>query len=112
MRRHAVLEEVTPAELRRRLDEPEPPLLVDVRTDEERQLARIEPSVHIGLGEFIARVPREIPRDAEVVVYCHSGMRSAQATMWMVANGWSNVRNLEGGIDAWSVMVDPGTPRY
>jgi rhodanese-related sulfurtransferase len=107
-----VLEEVAPAELRKRLAEPDPPLLIDVRTDEERALARIEPSLHIGLAEFIDRAPAEIPRDADVVVYCHSGMRSAQATMWMLANGWSTVRNLEGGIDAWSVEVDPRVPRY
>jgi rhodanese-related sulfurtransferase len=107
-----VLEEVAAVELQRRLAEPDPPLLVDVRTDEERALARIDPSLHISLQEFLERAPREIPRDAEVVVYCHSGMRSAQATLWMLRNGWSRVRNLEGGIDAWSVLVDPGTPRY
>jgi rhodanese-related sulfurtransferase len=107
-----VLEEVTPAELHRRLGEADPPLLVDVRSDEERELARIEPSLHIGLWEFVDRAPREIPKDAEVVVYCHSGMRSAQATMWLAANGWTNARNLGGGIDAWSVTVDPATPRY
>jgi rhodanese-related sulfurtransferase len=107
-----VLEEVAPAEVRRRLAEPNPPLLLDVRTDEERALARIEPSLHIGLQEFVDRAPREIPTDADVVVYCHSGARSAQATMWMLANGWSKVRNLEGGIDAWSVEADPSVPRY
>jgi rhodanese-related sulfurtransferase len=107
-----VLDEVAPAEVRRRLAEPNPPLLIDVRTDEERALARIEPSLHIGLQEFVDRAPREIPTDADVVVYCHSGARSAQATMWMLANGWSKVRNLEGGIDAWSVEADPSVPRY
>jgi rhodanese-related sulfurtransferase len=107
-----VLEEVAPAEVLRRLAEPNPPLLLDVRTDEERALARIEPSLHIGLQEFVDRAPREIPTDADVVVYCHSGARSAQATMWMLANGWSKVRNLEGGIDAWSVEADPSVPRY
>jgi len=107
-----VLEEVAPAELRQRLAAPNPPLLIDVRTDQERELARIEPSLHIGLQEFVDRAPREIPTDTDVVVYCHSGMRSAQATMWLLANGWSTVRNLEGGIDAWSVEVDPRVPRY
>ena len=107
-----MLEEVTPVELRRRLDEADPPLLIDVRTHEERDLARIDPSVHIPLQEFLDRAPREIPADADVVVYCHSGMRSAQVTRWMLANGWPQVRNLGGGIDAWSVTVDPSTPRY
>ena len=107
-----MLEEVTPAEVHRRLGEADPPLLVDVRTDAERATARIEPSLHIGLHEFLERAPREIPRDADVVVYCHSGARSAQVTMWMTANGWAKVRNLEGGIDAWSIDVDPDVPRY
>lgn len=107
-----LLEEVGPAELQRRLAGDDPPLLVDVRTDEERRIARIDPSIHIGLQEFVERAPAEIPRDAEVVVYCHAGARSAQATMWMRANGWARARNLEGGIDAWSVLVDPDTPRY
>ena len=107
-----MLEEITPKELQELLRSPEPPLLLDVRTDAERALARLDPSLHIGLDRFLERVPQEVPRDADVVVYCHSGARSAQATMWMTANGWSRVRNLAGGIDAWSVEVDPEVPRY
>jgi len=107
-----MLEEITPTQLRQALDAPEPPLLLDVRTDQERAWARIEPSLHVGLDEFVARVPEEVPRDADVVVYCHSGQRSAQATMWLLANGWTRVRNLAGGIDAWSLQVDPAVPRY
>jgi rhodanese-related sulfurtransferase len=107
-----MIPEVTPSELRQRLDAPDPPLLLDVRTAEERAWARIEPSLHIGLDEFLARVGKEVPRDADVVVYCHVGARSAQAVMWMAANGWERVRNLGGGIDAWSVDVDPSVPRY
>jgi adenylyltransferase/sulfurtransferase len=89
-----VLDEITPTELRQELDAPEPPMLVDVRTHEERSWASIEPSLHIGLDEFLARVGDEVPRDADVVVYCHVGGRSAQAVMWMAANGWARVRNL------------------
>jgi rhodanese-related sulfurtransferase len=107
-----MLREITPVELRRAMDGPAPPLLLDVRTDSERAVAAITPSLHIGLDEFLERVADEVPRDADVVVYCHSGRRSAQAAMWMLANGWPRVRNLAGGIDAWSVEVDPATPRY
>jgi rhodanese-related sulfurtransferase len=106
-----VPDEVNAVELRRLLDGPEPPLLVDVRTDEERALARIEPSLHIGLQEFLARAG-EIPKEADVVVYCHSGMRSGQVVRWMRGDGWERARNLDGGIDAWSVEVDPAVPRY
>jgi rhodanese-related sulfurtransferase len=107
-----VLNEIQPQELRALLDGPAPPLLVDVRTADERAAASIEPSLHIALDEFLRRVPQEVPRDADVVVYCHVGGRSAQATMWMSANGWERVRNLSGGIDAWSLEVDPRVPRY
>jgi rhodanese-related sulfurtransferase len=47
-----------------------------------------------------------------VVVYCHVGARSAQAAVWLKASGWSRVRSLAGGIDAWSEQVDPEVPRY
>jgi rhodanese-related sulfurtransferase len=109
---HPLLEEVDPAELALELDGPKPPLLVDVRTAEERAIAAIEPSLHLDLGEFVERAPAEIPRDAEVVVYCHSGMRSAQVAMWLKANGWSRPRSLAGGIDEWSLVVDPRIARY
>ena len=112
MSNHPLLEEVTPAELAGELAGPGAPLLVDVRTDMERGIASIEPSLHIQLGEFIARAQAEIPRDADVVVYCHSGVRSAQAAVWLRANGWTRARSLAGGIDEWSLVVDPRTPRY
>src|SRR5262245_61142169 len=67
---HPLLEEVNPAELALELGGPTPPLLVDVRTADERAIATIEPSVHMDLGEFIERAPSEIPKDAEVVIYC------------------------------------------
>ena len=106
------LEEIGPLDLAKALDGAEPPLLLDVRTDEERAFAAIEPSLHIGLDELVERVAREVPRTADVVVYCHTGRRSAQVTMWLAANGWQRVRNLAGGIDEWSRQVDPSIPRY
>ncbi len=110
--RHPLLEEVTPAELAGELGGPQPPLLVDVRTEAERTIATIDPSLHLDLSELLERAPEEIPADADVVVYCHSGMRSAQVAMWLKANGWSRARSLAGGIDEWSLVVDPRVPRY
>ncbi len=78
----------------------------------ERAVAVIQPSLHIGLDRFVDRAPEEIPQDREVVVYCHVGARSAQAAVWLKASGWSRVRSLAGGIDAWSEQVDPAVPRY
>jgi rhodanese-related sulfurtransferase len=110
--RHPLLEEVDPPELAAAMAADDPPLLVDVRTEPERAVAVIEPSLHIGLERFIERAPAEIPKDRDVVLYCHVGARSAQAAVWMKASGWSRVRSLAGGIDAWSEQVDPRVPRY
>ena len=110
--RHPLLEEVDAPALAAAMATDDPPLLVDVRTEPERAVAVIQPSLHIGLDRFIERAPAEIPMDRDVVVYCHVGARSAQAAVWMKASGWSRVRSLAGGIDAWSALVDPEIPRY
>jgi len=112
MSAHPLLEEVDASALATAMAAEDPPLLVDVRTDAERSVAAIEPSLHIGLDRFVERASSEIPRQRDVVVYCHVGARSAQAAIWLKANGWPRVRSLAGGIDAWSEEVDPGVPRY
>jgi rhodanese-related sulfurtransferase len=109
---HPLLEEVDAATLAAALDGDDPPLLVDVRTDAERSFASIDPSLHVGLDRFVERAAAEIPKDRDVVVYCHVGARSAQAAIWLKANGWPRARSLAGGIDAWSEAVDPAVPRY
>jgi rhodanese-related sulfurtransferase len=110
--RHPLLEEVDAPTLAAAMGGQDAPLLVDVRTEPERAVAVIEPSLHVGLDQFVERAPAEIPRDRDVVLYCHVGARSAQAAVWMKANGWPRVRSLAGGIDAWSRQVDPEVPRY
>jgi len=110
--RHPLLEEVDARALAEAMAGEDAPLLVDVRTEPERAVAVIQPSLHVGLDRFVERAPVEIPKDRDVVIYCHVGARSAQAAVWLKANGWSRVRSLAGGIDAWSVQVDPEVPRY
>ena len=103
---------ITPREAAWRLREnPDATLLLDVREVEEREVAVIEPSLHIPMGEILERIS-EIPRDREVVVYCHVGGRSELIASYLEAEGYERVRNLTGGIDAWSVEVDGGIPRY
>jgi rhodanese-related sulfurtransferase len=109
---HPLLEEVDARALADAMDGPEAPLLVDVRTDAERAVAVIEPSLHIGLDRFVERAQAEIPKERDVVVYCHVGARSAQAAVWLRVNGWARARSLAGGIEAWSTEVDPDIPRY
>ena len=112
MSAHPLLEEVDAPDLAAAMAADDPPLLVDVRTDTERSVAAIQPSLHIGLDRFVERAPAAIPKQRDVVVYCHVGARSAQAAIWLKANGWPRVRSLAGGIDAWSEQVDPDVPRY
>ena len=84
--------------------------LLDVRTPGERAVAAIEAAVPLD-DEVLARVA-ELPRDTPLVFLCHHGMRSQQAAMHFAAAGFSTVMNVEGGIDAWSRLVDPAVPRY
>lgn len=81
-------------------------VLLDVRENFERELAKIEPSQFIPLGELKARVT-ELPKNKPIVVYCHHGMRSLRAVDVLRANGFSQSFSMVGGIDEWSQRVDP-----
>ena len=97
-------------ELRRWLDDGKPHLLVDVRTVEERATAKIEPSVFLD-EEWKSKI-EGLDRQQTIVFYCHHGMRSQQAAQHFLSMGFRDVHNLQGGIDAWSMHVDPDVPRY
>jgi rhodanese-related sulfurtransferase len=104
--------QVPPQEAARRLKgEPDQVLFLDVREPYERELATIAPSLHIPMGEVTARLS-EIPRDRDLIVYCHGGSRSNMVAGFLSGQGWKSVANLSGGIDAWSVEVDSSVPRY
>lgn len=87
------------------------PFLLDVREASEVVQCSIAGSVHIPLGQLPQRVS-EVPRDRPIVVHCHHGGRSARAVLWLKQNGYENVVNLTGGIDAWACRVDPAMERY
>jgi adenylyltransferase/sulfurtransferase len=98
------------AELRKR---GEPFLLIDVRQPEEWQRARIEGARLIPLGELPARVAELADwKERRVVAHCHHGGRSAKACEILAAAGFTDLTNVVGGIDAWSLTVDPSVPRY
>lgn len=103
--------EITPEELKRRLDRREQPLLLDVREDWERQLCRLEGSVHIPLVELEVRAVELDPKD-EIIVYCHQGVRSAAVAEYLRSLGFRDVKNLAGGLDRWALTVDPSMRRY
>jgi rhodanese-related sulfurtransferase len=104
--------EVSAAELAERMRRtPDRLVLLDVREPYEREIASIEPSIHIPMRDVPDRLA-EIPTDREVVVYCHGGARSAMIAGFLEHHGYPEVANLAGGIDAWSLTVDPKVPRY
>jgi adenylyltransferase/sulfurtransferase len=89
----------------------QPYLLVDIREPFEINLANITDSLAIPMGEIDNRLT-EIPKDIPVVIFCRNGIRSAQVVRQLVKKSYSNVRNLHGGINAWSDQVDPSIARY
>ncbi len=100
-------------ELARRRAAGEALCLVDVREADEVETARIEGSLWIPLAELESRVGELLAmREKPVVVHCHHGGRSEKAARWLLARGFSRVENLEGGIEAWSLTVDPDVARY
>jgi rhodanese-related sulfurtransferase len=102
---------VTPQELHARWQRGDRPFLLDVREPEEYRLARLPDATLIPLGDLIAR-QQELDPDIEMVVYCHHGIRSMKAVAYLRNAGFPLARNLRGGIDAWSLKVDPGVARY
>ena len=105
--------EITALELKERLDAGDDVLLVDVREPFEIAIADLPDhgQIRISSREFVSRYS-EIDRDSEVVIYCRSGARSAQATQFLLANGFERVFNLEGGVLAWRLHVDPSLTAY
>jgi adenylyltransferase/sulfurtransferase len=99
------------AELRR---SGRPLLLIDVRERPEREVGRIDGDVHVPLADLARRAGElSIPEGAAIVVYCHLGVRSWMAAEYLEqARRWKDVASLTGGIDGWSVLVDPSVPRY
>jgi adenylyltransferase/sulfurtransferase len=105
------LEEITPQELKARLDAPERPILVDVREDWETRLCRLENALHIPMEELEFRTDELSPAE-DIVVYCHHGVRSAAVADYLRRLGFARVRNLAGGLDAWARTVEPTMRRY
>jgi len=105
------MNEITPRELRARLDRGDPIVLLDVRQDWERRLCRLEHALHIPIEEMESRTEELNPED-EIVVYCHSGQRSAAVVAYLTQLGFTNAKNLLGGLDRWAQTVDPAMPRY
>jgi len=103
--------EITPVELKKRLDAGETPFILDVREPNEYQINRIAGSTLIPLGELPRRY-QELPRDREIVTQCKMGGRSAKAMDFLKSVGFTRVKNLRGGILEWIDKVDPSQAKY
>lgn len=108
--------ECSPREAAEKLALDRPPMLVDCRRDDERRLASLAGSIHVPMPlvpEWIEEL-REDPSLAsrEMIVHCHHGVRSLQVVGLLHAAGFTAARSMAGGIDWWSVSVDPAIPRY
>jgi sulfur-carrier protein adenylyltransferase/sulfurtransferase len=104
-------EDLTPEELKGRLDAGDPLVVIDVREPAEWQIAHLDMARHLPMARVQAEVGTLDPA-AETVVYCHHGARSAAVASWLRRAGFARVHNLAGGIDRWSREVDPAMPRY
>jgi rhodanese-related sulfurtransferase len=97
----------------------EPFILLDVREPDELAAAAIPDArvtnvpLSVLAKDRIAALPIEAQeKDAEIVVFCHHGARSGQVTAWLRGQGWTNVLNMEGGIDNWARTIDANVGRY
>jgi adenylyltransferase/sulfurtransferase len=103
--------EITSVDLKKKLDAGETPFILDVREPNEYQINRIPGSTLIPLGELPRRY-QELPKDREIVTQCKMGGRSAKAQDFLKSVGFTNVKNLKGGILEWIDKVDPSQPKY
>lgn len=107
------MQHIRPAELKAWLDDPqrEKPLLLDVREPWEFERCHIDGAVSLPMNGIPMRLA-ELPRDRDIVVICHHGVRSYHVARFLDHNGFTRVINLTGGVDAWAKEADPTMPTY
>ena len=103
--------EIAPEELQAKLAGPTPPLVLDVRRPDEVALAPMPAATHLPMDELQDRLD-ELDPDKETVIVCHHGVRSLSVAVFLRNQGFKKAWSLAGGIDLWSLVVDPSVPRY
>ncbi len=109
--RDSMVHEITVHDLKAKRDAGAPILLLDVREPDEVSFVTLPGSVHIPMGEVPGRL-HELDPDKEIIVYCHHGVRSLHVAQFLARRDFENVASLAGGIDAWSIAIEPELPRY
>jgi rhodanese-related sulfurtransferase len=108
-----VVRQINVHDLSKRLTQNEPTHLLDVRQQWEHDTAALPGSQLLPLDQLLDRADELPPTtDAMIVVYCHHGIRSLSGAALLERLGHTNVASLAGGLDAWSLLVDPRVPRY
>jgi rhodanese-related sulfurtransferase len=106
------MRQLGPLELRNYLAQTDqPPLLLDVREPWEFDTCHIAGSHLLPMGQITQEIDQLDPQ-REIVVICHHGIRSRHVAYYLEQNGFTNVINLEGGVERWAVEIDPGMKRY
>ena len=103
--------QISPGALSRVLDQGDAPRLLDVRSPEEQRIVKLEGGAFL-TADLTGEIVETWPRDTKIVTYCHHGLRSLDAALFLVEQGFTNVHSLTGGIDAWAAQIDPALPRY
>jgi monothiol glutaredoxin len=103
--------EITPADTAKLMKTSSNVKFLDVRTPEEYAIAKIEGCVLVD-QQLAQTILETWPKDTHIITICHHGMRSLNAASFLRANGFDNTQSMSGGIEAWSLTVDPSVPRY
>ncbi len=108
--------QISVIELADRMSQAQEPLqLIDVREPEELEIAQIERFTNLPLSQFAewsGQIQTQFDPHAETIVLCHHGVRSAQMCYWLQSQGFTHLKNVSGGIEAYAVRVDSNIPRY
>ena len=104
--------EISPEEVKSKLDAGEEFVLLDVREPWEFETARIDGARLIPMGDVPSRAHQELDPEEAIVVVCHHGVRSMNVTVWLRQQGFEKAQSMRGGIDAWSLGVDGKVPLY
>ena len=104
--------EISPEAFAQLRQQPNSPLLLDVREPWEHETAALPSATLMPMGDIPSRAHAELDPDAPIVVMCHHGSRSLHVALWLREQGFTHAQSLAGGIDAWSRSIDPTIPRY
>lgn len=106
--------EISVEETKRRMDAGDPTILIDVREPEEHALAQLAGAELIPMGTIPQHLAHleGLSDDQALIVFCHLGVRSLMVVEWLRGHGVDNVQSMQGGIDAWSRVIDPAVTRY